>query len=73
MSRMLDLMDLSQRCHWSKGVRETRQEEGPMGNLAPPGDREESASHHVTGSQRFPSESRNGADTIGKSVENPPT
>ena len=47
MSRMIHLMDLSQRYHWSKGVRECGQEEGVLGNLAPPGNREESASHHI--------------------------
>ena len=40
-------MDLSQTYHWSKGVRESEQEDVAMGNLAPPGDREESASHQI--------------------------
>ena len=43
---MIHFMDLSQIYHWSKGVREYEQEEVAMGNLAPPGDREDSASHH---------------------------
>ena len=42
------LMDLGQRYHGSKGVRETRQEDGVLGNLASPGHREESASHHLS-------------------------
>ena len=40
-------MDLGQRYIGSKGVRETRQEDGGLGNLASPGDREESASHQI--------------------------
>ena len=39
-------MDLGQRYHVSKGGRELRQEDGVLGNLAAPGHREESASHH---------------------------
>ena len=45
---MIHLMDLNQRYHLSKGVQVCRHEDGAMGNLAPPGDREESASHHFT-------------------------
>ena len=42
-------MYLGQRYLGSKGVQVTRQEEGAMGNLAPPADREESASHQIIG------------------------
>ena len=44
MSRIFHLMNLSQRYHGSKGSLECRQEEPPLGILAPPGDLEESAS-----------------------------
>ena len=40
-------MDLGQRYLGSKGVPESRQEDGVLGNLGPPGDLEESASHHL--------------------------
>ena len=40
-------MDLGQRYLGSKGVRESRQEDGVLGSLGPPGDLEESASHYV--------------------------
>ena len=46
MSRLIDLMILSQRYPGSKGSQVTRQEDGSLGNLATPGYREESASHH---------------------------
>ena len=39
-------MILSQRYGGSKGVRDHRLGEPPLGNLAPPGDLEDSASHH---------------------------
>ena len=47
MSRILHLMNLSQRYRGSKGVRETRVEDGALGNLAPPGDLEESDSRQI--------------------------
>ena len=51
-------MDLGLRYLGSNGVRETRQEDGVIGNLASPGHREESASHHLGqryhGSRGFP-------------------
>ena len=43
-------MNLGQRYRGSNGVRAYRVEDGALGNLAPPGDLEESASHH----QRWP-------------------
>ena len=46
MSRILHLINLSQRYHLSKGSRERQQEDPPHANLAPTGDLEESASHH---------------------------
>ena len=67
----------------TKGSPERRLEDGLLGNLAPPGDLEESASHHFHGpgpkvpaSQRFRLSTNNGVDTIGKSAknhDNPPT
>ena len=47
MSRILHLLNMSLRYGTSKGVRETRQEEPPLGSLAAPCHLEESASHHV--------------------------
>ena len=44
---IMHLVNLSQRSHWSKGVRETRQEDRVIGNLAAAGHLEESASHHI--------------------------
>ena len=48
MSRILHLVNMSQRYSGSKGVPERLVEDGVLGNLAPPGDLEESASHHVS-------------------------
>ena len=39
-------MKLGQRYRGTKGVPESMVEDGVLGNLAPPADREESASHH---------------------------
>ena len=38
--------ELEPEISWIKGVRAHRVEDGALGNLAPPGDLEESASHH---------------------------
>ena len=46
MSRILHLVNMGLRYGRSKGVRETRLEEPPLGNLAAPCHLEESASHH---------------------------
>ena len=43
------MINLGQRYLGSKGVPESRQEDGGLGSLASPGDREESASHHYDG------------------------
>ena len=43
---LMCFMDFMWRYHGSKGVPETLVEDGVLGNLAPPGDLEESASHH---------------------------
>ena len=40
-------MDFMGRYHGSKGIPESIVEDGVLGNLAPPGDLEESASHHL--------------------------
>ena len=40
-------MNLSQRYHWSKGVRDRQHEDGVSGNLAVTCHLEESASHHL--------------------------
>ena len=40
-------MDFMWRYHGAKGVREYKVEDGSLGNLASPGHREESASHHI--------------------------
>ena len=45
-SGIIHLMDLGQRYLGSKGVQAYRQEDGGLGSLASPGDREESASHN---------------------------
>ena len=45
--KIIHLMYLSQRYHWSKGVRERQQEDRVTGNLASPGHLDESASHHL--------------------------
>ena len=47
MSRILHLLNMSLRYGRSKGVRECRQEEPPLGSLAAPWHPEESASHHM--------------------------
>ena len=47
MSSLFCFMDFMWRYHGSKGVPEWIVEDGVLGNLAPPGDLEESASHHV--------------------------
>ena len=47
MSRMIHLMNLVMRYHWSKGVRESEVEEPPLGSLAVTGNLEENASHHI--------------------------
>ena len=47
MSRILHLVNMGLRYGRSKGVRETRLEEPPLGNLAAPCHLEESASHHL--------------------------
>ena len=44
---MNQLMNLVQRYHWSKGVREYKVEEPPLDSLAVTGNLEENASHHV--------------------------
>ena len=49
MSRILHLVNMVQRYHKSKGVREYRLEEPPLGSLAAPSHLEESASHHKHG------------------------
>ena len=46
MSRILHLVNMGLRYGRSKGVRETRLDEPPLGNLAVPCHLEESASHH---------------------------
>ena len=46
MSSLFCFMDFMWRYHGSKGVPERLVEDGVLGNLAPPGDLEESASHH---------------------------
>ena len=46
MSRILYLVDMGLRYGRSKGVRERRQEEPPLGILETPCHLEESASHH---------------------------
>ena len=48
MSRIFHLMDEGQGYLGSKGVRECRQEDGSIGNLAVPCHREENASHHFS-------------------------
>ena len=53
MSRILHLMNLSQRYGGSKGCRACRLEDGVLSNLAPPGDLEESASHHFLTKQKI--------------------
>ena len=40
-------MDFMWRYHGSKGIPDSVVEDGVLGNLAPPGDLEESASHHM--------------------------
>ena len=45
-SSLFCFMDFMWRYHGSKGVPESIVEDGVLGNLAPPGDLEESASHH---------------------------
>ena len=45
-SGIIHFMDLGQRYLGSKGVPEHKVEDGALGNLAPPADREESAWHH---------------------------
>ena len=57
MSRILHLVNMVQRYHKSKGVREYRQEEPPLGSLAATPHLEESASHHYHG-ERIPCHSR---------------
>ena len=47
MLRILHLVDMGQRYSRSKGVRERRLEEPPLGSLAVPCHLEESASHHL--------------------------
>ena len=47
MLRILHLVDTGQRYSRSKGVRERRQEEPPLGNLAVPCHLEENVSHHL--------------------------
>ena len=47
MSRILHLVNMGLRYGRSKGVREHRLEEPPLGNLAVPCHLEESSSHHV--------------------------
>ena len=49
MSRILHLVNMGLRYGRSKGVRESRQEEPPLGSLALPCHLEESASHHELG------------------------
>ena len=46
MSSLFCFIDFMKRYHGSKGVPESIVEDGVLGNLAPPGDLEESASHH---------------------------
>ena len=46
MSRILHLLNMILRYGRSKGVRESRLEEPPLGSLAAPCHLEESASHH---------------------------
>ena len=47
MSSLFCFMDCMGRYHGSKVVPALLVEDGVLGNLAPPGDLEESASHHV--------------------------
>ena len=47
MSRILHLVNMGLRYGRSKGVREHRLEEPPLGSLAVPCHLEESASHHI--------------------------
>ena len=47
MSSLFCFMHFMWRYHGSKGVPEWIVEDGVLGNLAPPGDLEESASHHI--------------------------
>ena len=47
MSRMIHLVNLRQIYGGSKGVRDYRLEEPPLGSLAAPGYLEESASHQI--------------------------
>ena len=49
MSRILHLVNMGLRYEKSKGVREYRQEEPPLGSLTTSGHLEESASHHIKG------------------------
>ena len=49
MSRILHLVNMGLRYGRSKGVRELRVHEPPLGNLAVPCHLEESASHHDPG------------------------
>ena len=46
MSRILHLLNMSLRYGTSKGIREYRLEEPPLGSLAPPSHLTENASHH---------------------------
>ena len=46
-SAIIHLMNLGQRYLGSKGVQVSRQEDGVLGSLGPPGDLEESASNHL--------------------------
>ena len=55
MSRMIGIMDLTKKYHWSKWSLDTIVEDVALGNLAAAGDREESASHHVTRQNLFTS------------------
>ena len=49
---MFCFMDFMGRYHGSKGVPESIVEDGVLGILAPPGDLEESASHHKRDRER---------------------
>ena len=71
MSRILHFMNLSRRYRGSKGVRERRVEHEALGNLAPPGDIEENASHHYSISfHRAPSGIQNLSQRHQKFTEN---
>ena len=66
MSRILHLLNMSLRYRRSKGVRDSRQEEPPLGSLAAPCHLEESASHHFEKSSWIIYNSQLGALPLGE-------